>query len=124
MPMDPGRIQIKDTRVFFMPEEIGACPGLRFLRSGLYMGELLKKRFEPSQALAMALKKEEYASVINLSASDERVIRYLRERPWRWERKRAGEAPAGSWSVWTAIPLGGGSWSGEPCATNIFPDGG
>ena len=61
MPMDPGRIQIKDTRVFFMPEEIGACPGLRFLRSGLYMGELLKKRFEPSQALAMALKKEEYA---------------------------------------------------------------
>lgn len=28
------------------------------------MGELLKKRFEPSQAFAMVLKKQEYASVI------------------------------------------------------------
>jgi NOL1/NOP2/fmu family ribosome biogenesis protein len=42
------------------------------------MGELLKKRFEPSQAFAMVLKKQEYASVIDLPAKDERVIRYLK----------------------------------------------
>ena len=42
------------------------------------MGELLKKRFEPSQAFAMVLKKEEYASTIDLSASDQRVYRYLK----------------------------------------------
>ncbi len=78
MPMDRSRIQVKDTKVFLMPEGIGTCPGLRFLRSGLYMGELLKKRFEPSQAFAMVLKKEEYASVIDLPASDERIFRYLK----------------------------------------------
>ena len=112
MPMDPGRIQIKDTRVFFMPEEIGACPGLRFLRSGLYMGELLKKRFEPSQALAMALKKEEYASVINLSASDERVIRYL-----KGETMEVGEKESRRSTGWQLVcvdgyPLGWGKLVG------------
>mgnify|MGYP005758131893 FL=1 len=78
MPMDLSRIVVKDTKVFLMPEGVGRCPGLRFLRSGLYLGELLKKRFEPSQAFAMALKKDEYASAIDLPASDERVIRYLK----------------------------------------------
>lgn len=78
MPLDRSLLQVKDTKVFLMPEGIGKCPGLRFLRSGLYMGELLKKRFEPSQAFAMALKKEEYASAVDLPASDERVIRYLK----------------------------------------------
>lgn len=78
MPMELSRIVVKDTKVFLMPEGVGRCPGLRFLRSGLYLGELLKKRFEPSQAFAMALKKEEYASVIDLSAADDRVIRYLK----------------------------------------------
>lgn len=78
MPMELSRIVVKDTKVFLMPEGVGRCPGLRFLRSGLYLGELLKKRFEPSQAFAMALKKEEYVSVIDLSAADDRVIRYLK----------------------------------------------
>ena len=42
------------------------------------MGEMKKNRFEPSQALAMALKAEEFDSVLKLNASDERVERYLR----------------------------------------------
>lgn len=78
MEMDRSRIEIKDTKVFLMPPGVGRCPGLRFLRSGLYMGELLKKRFEPSQAFAMALKKDQYAAPIDLSANDERVLRYLK----------------------------------------------
>lgn len=78
LPFDEAGIRIQNTKVFWIPEGIGRCPGLRFLRSGLYMGELLKKRFEPSQAFAMALKKEEYASVVDLSSTDERVFRYLR----------------------------------------------
>ncbi|MCD8196335.1 MAG: RsmB/NOP family class I SAM-dependent RNA methyltransferase [Lachnospiraceae bacterium] len=78
MPVDRARLQIRGTKVFLMPEGVGAYPGLRFLRAGLYMGELLKKRFEPSQAFAMVLKKEEYASTIDLPAMDERVIRYLK----------------------------------------------
>ncbi len=52
--------------------------GIRFLRTGLLMGELKKNRFEPSQALAMSLKKEEYRKVLDLPVSDGRVMRYLK----------------------------------------------
>ena len=78
MPLEKTQIQVKDTKVFLMPEGLKGCKGLRFLRSGLYMGELLKKRFEPSQAFAMVLKKQEYASVIDLPAADVRILRYLK----------------------------------------------
>ncbi len=78
LPFDPAGIQILNTKVFWIPEGIGRCPGLRTLRTGLYLGELLKKRFEPSQAFAMVLKKEDYASVVDLPASDSRVLRYLK----------------------------------------------
>ena len=75
---DPSRIDIRGDKVYYMPEGLPALNGVRFIRTGLLMGELKKKRFEPSQALAMNLKKEEYARTINLSAKDERVIRYLK----------------------------------------------
>ena len=48
------------------------------MRTGLLLGELKKNRFEPSQALAMVLKISDYPDVINLPASDERVIKYLK----------------------------------------------
>ncbi|MBS6195345.1 MAG: RsmB/NOP family class I SAM-dependent RNA methyltransferase [Clostridiales bacterium] len=61
---------------------VGACDGmpkkLRYLRTGLFLGTCKKKRFEPSQALAMALDKDSYASCISFSREDERVIRYLK----------------------------------------------
>ena len=61
-----------------VPEAIGTRKGLVFLRNGLYLGEIRKDRFEPSQSFAMALKKEEYTAVINLDYRDVRVEKYLR----------------------------------------------
>lgn len=77
-PMDAGRIEIKEGRVFYMPEGMPRLNGLRFLRSGLFMGELKKNRFEPSQAFAMYLKAEEYGKVLNLRADDKRTVKYLK----------------------------------------------
>ena len=48
------------------------------LRSGLYLGEMKKNRFEPSQSLACALKQQDFSRSISLEASDERVVRYLK----------------------------------------------
>ncbi len=75
---DLSRIEIRGEKVYYMPEGIPDLKGVRFLRTGLLLGELKKKRFEPSQALAMNLKKEEYRHVLDFPASDERVIRYLK----------------------------------------------
>ena len=76
--IDKMRLEVKGERVFYMPERLGKLTGMRFLRNGLYMGDLLKKRFEPSQALAMAIKPGEYKNVISLKSDDIRVIRYLK----------------------------------------------
>ena len=56
-----NRIIFIKERAFLLPENCPDFKGLRVVRSGLYLGDCLKKRFEPSQALAMALKPEEYS---------------------------------------------------------------
>lgn len=75
---EAGRMRIYGERIYYMPEGLPDMRGVRFLRTGLLMGELRKKRFEPSQALAMSLKKEEYRKVIDFSVKDGRVMRYLK----------------------------------------------
>ena len=78
MDLDYSRIEIRGEKVMLRPECDCDCQGLRIMRSGLLLGECKKARFEPSQAFAMALKKEQYRKVIDFPVSDERVIRYLK----------------------------------------------
>ena len=72
------RLQIKEERLYLLPELGVDTKGLRLLRSGLFLGEMKKKRFEPSQALACALHKDEYENRYDLSVDDPDVIRYLK----------------------------------------------
>ena len=76
--MDWSRLELYSEKVYYMPEDIPNVKGIRFLRTGLYLGDLKKNRFEPSQSLAMCLKKEEYKNTVNLTVDDERVIKYLK----------------------------------------------
>ena len=76
--IDKSRLDIREERVYYMPENLPMLKGVRFLRSGLLLGEVKKNRFEPSQALAMCLKKEEYPRILDLPVSDDRVIKYLK----------------------------------------------
>lgn len=76
--LDSARMDIHGERVYYMPEDIPDVKGIRFLRTGLLLGELKKNRFEPSQALAMCLKKDEYTKTLDFSADDERITRYLK----------------------------------------------
>ncbi len=75
---EPENMESKNGMVYYMPKRLPKLRGLRFLRSGLFLGEMKKKRFEPSQSFAMALKKEEYDNCLCLTAGDERVLRYLK----------------------------------------------
>lgn len=75
---EPERLESKQGMVYYMPTGLPKMRGLRFLRSGLFMGEVKKNRFEPSQSLAMALRAEEFKNCLDLSTEDERVTRYLK----------------------------------------------
>lgn len=44
-------------QLYLMPQEMPSIKGLKVLRAGLHLGTLKKNRFEPSHALALALKK-------------------------------------------------------------------
>lgn len=72
------RLELREDRLYLVPEDIPSLAGLRIMRTGLLLGEIKKNRFEPSQALAMALKAEEYDNIYNLPADDEDVIKYLK----------------------------------------------
>ena len=75
---DISRIESHDGMLYYAAEGLPDVRGLKFIRSGLFLGECRKKRFEPSQTLAMALRADEYGNVINLSLKDDVVIRYLK----------------------------------------------
>ena len=73
-----GIYKIINGSVYILPEGSPELTGLRVLRSGLLAGEIKNGRFEPSQALAMALKKGEFINSVDFGKNDERVIRYLK----------------------------------------------
>ena len=50
---DPSRIMVKNDSVYYLPEDFVPAKELRYLRTGLLLGELKNRRFEPGQALAM-----------------------------------------------------------------------
>ena len=77
-PWKPEQVTIRENRAYLLPQEASVLRGLRFLRTGLYLGELKKKRFEPSQALAMYLRMEQAPGAVSLPSSDPRVLRYLK----------------------------------------------
>lgn len=65
-------------QLYLMPADMPNMKGLKILRPGLHLGTLKKNRFEPSHALALALRKEEAQCSWELSPSGDSVIRYLK----------------------------------------------
>lgn len=104
-------------QVYLLPEGLPNLQGLRFLRTGCLLGELAKKRFTPSQALAMALGKEDWPFIIDFSSTDPGVFRYLKgetlEEPFisqLSERKDVQALRSGGWCLVCVegFPLGWG----------------
>ena len=67
-----------DDQCLLLPEGVDLPDGLRYLRTGLLLGTCKKERFEPSQALAMALSARSYPDTLDLLADDPRILRYLK----------------------------------------------
>lgn len=86
---DMSRMELQKERLYYLPEQMPSVKGLRLLRNGLFLGELKKNRFEPSQSLALALKPEEFYQSISLSAKDDRIIRYLKGETIELEEEAA-----------------------------------
>ena len=77
-PFDFSRVETKGDKVYYLPPDSADFRGLVFLRNGLYLGDLKKNRFEPSQPFALALHKGDVEGTISLPVSDPRLERYLK----------------------------------------------
>ncbi len=75
---DYNRFEQSSDKLYYIPESFPSVKGLRILRCGLYLGEIKKNRFEPSQSLAMSIDMKDFKNNINLSADDDRVNKYLK----------------------------------------------
>lgn len=116
--IDRGQLEVRDDKLYLLPKGLPNLKGLRILRMGLFLGEMKKNRFEPSQALAVALKKSEYGKVIDLSVEDENVIKYLKCETLQLE----GEYEDG-WNLICVegFPLGFGKLTGNTLKNKYLP---
>ncbi|MED0678041.1 RsmB/NOP family class I SAM-dependent RNA methyltransferase [Aneurinibacillus thermoaerophilus] len=71
-------VTMHEDRVFLSPVGLPSLKPLRLARQGWLLGTVKKNRFEPSQAFAMGLVKEDAARVIDFAADDPDVIRYVK----------------------------------------------
>ncbi|MBQ4232209.1 MAG: RsmB/NOP family class I SAM-dependent RNA methyltransferase [Lachnospiraceae bacterium] len=76
--VDTKRVEIHDGRVYLSPKDMADVRGLRILRSGVYLGDEKKNRFEPSQPLSMAMGRVNGDRVIVLEPDDIRVDKFLK----------------------------------------------
>ncbi len=84
-------------QLYQIPEQMPGLKGLKVLRPGLHLGTILKNRFEPSHALALALRPEEVTHTWNLDGSSAEAISYL----------KGGTFPAEGEKGWYLITVDG-----------------
>ena len=75
---NPDSIEIRGDKVYYVPEKDYENKGIHFLRNGVYLGDLKKNRFEPSQPFALVLTGEAFSNCMNFRQDDERLDAYLR----------------------------------------------
>ena len=75
-------------QLYTFPEQMPSVKGLKVLRPGLHLGTIRKMRFEPSHALALALKPEQALHVADFSADDPVIRGYLRGETFPYEGEK------------------------------------
>lgn len=121
-PFDWNRVETRGDKVYYLPPVSGNFRGLTFLRNGMYLGDLKKNRFEPSQPLALALHKGDAEAVISLPVSDERLTRYLKGETLLIEQNEAAHTKGWHLLCADGYPIGFGKLVGQTLK-NKYPAG-
>ena len=117
---DYERIVIHQDNAYYLPEGLAWNLPLRFLRTGLFLGELKKGRFEPSQALAMSMKAGQFPNTVSFPGGDSRVLRYLKGETISLE---GDEGPVKGWCLAAieGFPLGWAKGTGMSLKNKYYP---
>lgn len=71
-------LEIRGEKAYYVPNPDFEGKGLHFLRNGVYLGDVKKNRFEPSEPFALTLHKEHCRACVDFAPSDARLQQYLK----------------------------------------------
>lgn len=80
-----GRYLRFGEQLYLIPEGMPSIKGLKVLRPGLHLGTIKKNRFEPSHALALAMKPQDALHEVELLADGREVRGYLNGETFSYE---------------------------------------
>ena len=118
--------------LYLMPQGAPGIDGIKVLRAGLWLGTLKKDRFEPSHALALALKPDETVNMVDITP--ERAAAFIEGMPLSYEqdntddkKSEMNKASSGLCRGWVlvccrGITLGWGKAVGDTIK-NHYPKG-
>lgn len=72
------RLFVFGERIFLAPVDMPELRGVTVLRPGLALGKVIKGRFEPDHALALALRKNQFTRVADFAQDSREIHDYLR----------------------------------------------
>ena len=109
-----GRRQMFGDQLYLVPQEMTALDGMKVLRPGLHLGTDKKNRFEPSHALALALRADQ----VKQTCETDQPEQYLRGMTMNCDPSLEG------WILVTyqGMPLGWGKAS-RGVVKNHYPKG-
>lgn len=73
----PPLLYNSNNHIYAILPQFPDLKGVKVLRTGLYLGECKKGRFEPSHSLALTLTKDDVKRYYNFKATDSEVTKYL-----------------------------------------------
>lgn len=114
---DDFRLEAYGDHLFYVKKDLPSLDGLKVSRPGWFLGQIKPKRFEPSQALIMALKAHQVKRKVVLDLKDQRLNAYLKGQTF------SADGPAGWVGVFLGdFPLGWGKITGGTLK-NHYPKG-
>lgn len=113
-------------QLYLLPKDCPRLDKLRVLRPGLHLGTMKKNRFEPSHALALALKPEWVQRSVSFPADAPELMKYLAGETIDGARicEALGRMPQKGWYLVAAegLGLGWGKYAGG-ILKNHYPKG-
>ena len=92
-------VEIRQDRAYLPAADTERLNGLHVIRNGLWLGEWKKKRFEPSQPLALSLAAGSYTREIRFSAGGTEIEAYLRGESIRVLEEEKGLPVSDGWTL-------------------------
>ena len=75
---DDDTLFIMGDTLYTLPNGLPNLDGIRLVKTGLRLGEFKQARFEPSQALALALTQQDAKQSVSFSHTSNEVVKYLK----------------------------------------------